>query len=153
MNALPWRERLRREAILTRGEDFDLCYHVSLHPAYPPDYDLPGIVGITFRLDKRPQGGHVYVTALDPAAVLRLGQRLDLDAATAFAMLDSHERIHIELQLAGVEEDVEEERSRFVDAVWLSLRHPRAAHLLEDRPIALVTHVAGVWEALTLDPA
>lgn len=149
-----WRARLRRESIPTTHRDFDLLYHVSLAPAFPPDYDLPGIVAITFRLRERAHGGHLFVTALDPAAALALGQRLGLDAAEALAMVDSHERMHVELQLAGISEEREEDASRHVDAVWLSLRHPHAAKLVEDREIAIVSRVGpDFWEALILRDA
>lgn len=143
-----WRERLRREAIVTRGPDFDLVHHVSLRPAFPPEYDVPGLVAVTFRLLR--DGEHItFATAIDPGAALRIGARLDLDEAEAFAMVDSHERMHIWLQLAGVSEEAEEDASRHVDAVWLSLRHPRAAHLVEDREVALVSRVGpDFWERL-----
>lgn len=147
-----WRERLRREAIVTRGADFDLVLHVSLAPAFPPEYDVPGLVAVTFRLFRR--GEHLtFATCIDPAAALRIGERLGLDAGEALAMVDSHERVHVSLQLAGVSEEAEEDASRDVDAVWLSLRHPRAAHLIEDREIALVSRVGpGFWERLVAEP-
>lgn len=146
---MDWRGRLRREAILTREREFDLLYHVSLAPAFPPDYDVPGIVAITFRLRERAEGGHMFVTALDPAAALRLGARLGLDEATALAMVDSHERIHVALQLAGVPVEVEEEHSRFIDAVWLSLHHSRAEPLVRAGEFGLVSEVGhDFWERL-----
>jgi len=144
-----WQARLRREALLTRGHDHDHVVHVSLSPAYPPEYDVTGLVAVTFRLMRRPQGGSVFVTALDVAAALRVGARLGLDEAAALAFVDSHERMHIELQLAGVAEDVEEERSRFIDAVWLSLHHPHAADLVRTRAFGLVEEVGhDFWERL-----
>lgn len=147
-----WRTRLRREGILTRGRDFDLVHHVSLAPAFPPEYDVPGLVAVTFRLFTRESGHLTFATALDPSAALRLGARLGLDEAEAFAMVDSHERMHIWLQLAGVSEEAEEEASLHVDAVWLSLRHPRAAHLVEDREVALVSKVGpDFWERLVAE--
>ena len=126
--------------------------HVSLAPAFPPEYDVPGLVAVTFRLFRR--GDHLtFVTAIDPAAALRLGARLGLEPAEALAMVDSHERMHVWLQLAGVAEEAEEEASRHIDAVWLSLRHPRAAHLVEDREIALVSRVGpDFWERLVVEP-
>lgn len=141
-----WRARLRREAIFTPGAAFDLVYHVSLRPAFPPDYDVPGLVAVTFRLLR--DGEHLtFATGIDPAAALRIGARLGLDEAASLAMVDSHERMHIFLQLAGVPEETEEDASRHVDAVWLSLRHPRAAHLVEDREVALVSRVGpDFWE-------
>lgn len=146
---MDWRSRLRREAIATGSSEFDLLYHVSLAPAFPPEYDVPGLVAITFRLHARARGGHRFVTALDPAAALRLGARLGLDAAESLAMVDSHERMHVELQLAGVPEEVEERHSRFVDAVWLSLRHPRAAQLVRAGDFGLVEQVGDdFWERL-----
>lgn len=147
-----WRERLRREAIVTRGRDFDLVHHISLRPAFPSEYDVLGLVAVTFRLFR--DGEHItFATAIDPGAALRIGARLGLDEAEAFAMVDSHERMHIWLQLAGVSEDAEEDASLHVDAVWLSLRHPRAAHLIEDREVALVSRVGpDFWERLIAEP-
>lgn len=151
---MDWEGRLRAEGIRSGGDDFDLVQHVSLRPAFPPDYDVPGLVAVTFRLRGRPRGGHVFVTALDPAAALRLGERLGLDAGEALAMVDSHERVHIWLQLAGVAEEHEEAASLFVDAVWLSLRHPRAAHLVADREVELVSRVGpDFWERLIARPS
>jgi hypothetical protein len=144
---LPWRARLRREAILERAAEFDRWYHVSLRPAFPSEYDVGGLVAITFRWQSKPR--FVFVTALDPAAALRVGARLGLDEGEALAMIDSHERVHVEIQLAGVSEEAEEHAARHVDAVWLSLRHPRAAHLVEEREINLVTRVGpDFWERL-----
>ena len=146
-----WRARLRREGILTRGAEFDLVLHLSLHPAFPPEYDVPGLVAVTFRLLRR-EDHLTFATGIDPAAALRLGERLGLDAADALAMVDSHERMHVWLQLAGVSEEAEEDASRHVDAVWLSLRHPRAAHLVEDREVALVSRVGpDFWERLVVE--
>jgi len=146
---MPWRARLRREAIATRGPDFDVLYHVSLRPAFPPDYNVLGLVAITFRLQERENGGHLFVTALDPAAALRLGARMGLDEAESLAMVDSHERMHVELQLAGVPEAVEEAHSRFIDAVWLSLRHPRLEALVRAGEFGIVSEVGhDFWERL-----
>lgn len=148
-----WHARLRREAILAQFADFDLAYHASLRPAVPPDYDVPGLVGLTFRLRARSEGGFLYATVLDVAAVLRLGARLGLSEAESLAMVDSHERVHVALQLAGVSEEAEEANSRHIDAVWLSLRHPRAAARVEAGEFGLVTRVhEDFWEAL-VDPA
>ena len=168
-----WRDRLRREAIVTRGPDFDLVHHVSLRPAFPPEYDVPGLVAVTFRLFRDAE--HItFATSIDVAAAVRIGARLGLDEAESFAMVDSHERMHVWIQLAfddlreldksrpagrdgvqlaGVSEEAEEDASRHVDAVWLSLRHPRAAHLVEDREVALVSRVGpDFWERLIADP-
>lgn len=140
---------LDRDAIASSHDGHDLLYHVSLRPAFPPDYDVPGLVAITFRLRERPEGGHVFVTALDPAAALRMGARLGLDEADALAMVDSHERMHVELQLAGVPEEVEEAQSRWLDAIWLSLRHPRAEALVKTGAFGLVSEVGhDFWERL-----
>ena len=147
---VPWRARLAREAIPTANDDFDLLLHVSLRPAFPPEYDVPGLVALTFRLRPRERGGgHHYVTVIDVAAALRLGQRFGLDAAESLAFVDSHERMHVYLQLAGVPEEVEEAHSKFVDAVWLSFRHPRAAQLVAAGEGGLVVRVhEGFWEEL-----
>lgn len=146
---MEWYARLRRKAIASAERDFDLLYDVGLTPAVPPEYEVPGLVAITFRLHPRPEGGHVYVTALDVDAALRLGARLGLDEAEGLAFVDSHERVHIALQLADVPWEVEEEHSRFVDAVWLSLRHPRAAELVASGEFGLVEHVErDFWERL-----
>lgn len=145
-----WYARLRRTALPLAARDFDLLYDVGLRPAVPPEYEVPGLVAITFRLHLRPRGGgHVYVMALDAAAALRLGARLGLDAAESLAFVDSHERVHVFLQLAGVPWEAEEEHSRFVDAVWLSLRHPMAAQLVVTGEFGLVDEVHGeFWERL-----
>lgn len=149
---MPWRRRLMREAVPLALPEFDLLTHTSLRPAFPPEYDVPGLVAVTFRLGPRPRGGHTFVTALDVAAALRLGARFGLDEAESLAMVDSHERMHVWLQLAGVPEEVEEERARLVDAVWLSLRHPRAAKAVATGEFGLVVQVEeGFWERL-VDP-
>ena|SRR5882672_3648268 len=142
-----WRDRLRREAIRSDFHDFDLRYHVSLWPAHPPEYGVGGLVAITFRLATRPRLS--FVTALDPAAALRLGARLGLDDATALAMVDSHERVHVALQLEGVKEDVEEAQAHFADAAFLALRHPRAADLVRANEFGVISRVGpDFWEAL-----
>lgn len=148
-----WRARLHREAVPARFPDASILYHVSLRPAFPPEYDVPGLVAVTFRLHR--ERDHVtYATSIDAAAAVRLGARLGLGAAEALAMVDSHERVHVELQLAGVSEEDEEACSQRVDAVWLSLRHPRAAHLVEDKEVALVSRVGpGFWERLVEEDA
>ena len=120
-----WLDRLRREAIRTGLDDHDLLYHVSLRPAFPEDYDVAGMVAITFRLRPRPQGGHLYVTSIDPAAATRLGERFGLDAAGSIAMVDSHERIHVVLQLEGVHEEHEEAHAQIVDHAWLDVQDER----------------------------
>lgn len=152
---LPWSARLEQDAIPARHVEFDHLLHVSLWPAMPPEYDVPGLVAVTYRLRVRPRGGHLYVTALDPAAALRIGARLGLDEAESLAMVDSHERMHIWLQLAGVPEEVEEDRMRWIDATWLSLRHPRAADIVRSGAFGLVTEVEeDYWERLIApDPA
>lgn len=145
-----WRTRLTQQAIPSRHDEFDLLLHVSLSPAFPPEYDVAGLVAVTYRLRRRPDGSSfVYVTAIDPAAALRIGARLGLDEAESLAMVDSHERIHIWLQLAGVPEEVEEDRMRIIDATWLSLRHPRAADVVRSGEFGLVTEVEeDYWERL-----
>ncbi|HLE95958.1 MAG TPA: hypothetical protein VI997_01185 [Candidatus Thermoplasmatota archaeon] len=152
MSPTPWEARLRREAREDRYADFDLLYHVSLAPVVPPEYDVPGIVALTFRLDPRPHGGHVYVTTIDPGAALRLGTRLGLEEAEAFALIDSHERIHIQLQLAGAAERDEERMARHVDAVWLSLRHPRAAERVAAGAFVVTRIHEDFWEAVMESP-
>lgn len=136
-----WAARLDREAIPSRQRDFDFRYHVSLSPAYPREYGVGGLVAITFREGRRRDGAIRFVTSLDPGAALRIGGRLGLDEAESLAFVDSHERMHVFLQLADVPEDVEEARSRIVDAVWLSLRHPRAAELVLSGEFGVVTRV------------
>jgi len=144
-------DRLRREALHWRFEDFDLTYHLSTRPAMPEEYRVPDLVGLTFRLWPRPEGGWRYATVLDVDAVMRLGERFGLDMAEALALVDSHERMHIHLQLEGVPEEVEEEQSRFVDAVWLSFRHPQLAERLLHGEFGLVTRVhEDFWEMLLL---
>lgn len=146
---MDWLRRLRRSAVASSETGFDLLYDAGLRPAVPPEYVVDGLVAVTFRLHARPQGGHVFVLALDVAAALRMGARLGLDEAESLAFVDSHERMHIALQLEGVPWEVEEEHSRFVDAVWLSLRHPGAARLVASGAFGLVEHVdPDFWERL-----
>ena len=146
---MDWQARLDREAIPARHGDHDHLYHVSLWPACPPEYEVDGMVAITFREGRRRDGALRFVTSLDPAAALRIGRRLGLDEAESLAFVDAHERTHVALQLADVPEDVEEDHSRVVDAVWLSLRHPRAAELVLAGAFGLVTRVReDFWERL-----
>lgn len=146
---MEWLERLRRQALVADFGSFRLLYVVSVRPPVPPEYGVPGLVGLTFRLRPRPGGGHEYATLLDIAGVVRLGARLGFGPAEALAMVDSHERVHVALQLEGVAEEVEEAQSLFADAVWLSLRHPRAAARVQAGEFGLVTRVGpGFWEAL-----
>ena len=146
---MDWRARLDREALENRGEAFTLVYHPALVPAVPPEYDVPGLVGLTFRLARRRDGGFVFATLLDVPAAVRLGARLGLDPAGGLAFVDSHERMHVHLQLEGVPEEVEEAHSRFVDAVWLSLNSPRAAALVRAGEFGLVEEVGhDFWERL-----
>jgi hypothetical protein len=143
-----WEQRLAREALAAHFDAFSLLYHVSLRPATPKEYEVPGLVALTFRYRVRPDGRRVFVTTLDPAAALRVGGRIGLDAAEALAMVDSHERVHVALQLEGVPEDVEERHSLVVDAVWLSLRHPRGAAHVRAGEIVVSRVEEGFWEAL-----
>lgn len=144
-----WRARLAREAIPSRHRAFDHRYHVSLWPACPPEYEVDGMVAITFREGRRGDGALRFVTSLDPAAALRIGGRLGLDAAESLAFVDAHERCHVALQLEGVHEAAEEDASRHIDAVWLSLRHPRAADLVMSGEFGVVTRVhEEFWERL-----
>ncbi|MCA1814727.1 MAG: hypothetical protein LC624_12410 [Halobacteriales archaeon] len=146
---MDWEERLGREALRASFEDFSLLYHVGVRPAVPKEYEVPGIVGLTFRYRRRPDGAWLYATVLDAAAALRVGQRIGLSEGESLAMVDSHERMHVHLQLAGVEEELEEEKLHLVDATWLSLRHPRAAQLVRAGKFGLVSRVEdGFWEAL-----
>lgn len=135
----------------TPGADFDLVYDVGIRPAVPPEYDVPGLVAITFRLHERPRSpGHVYVTSIEVGAALRLGTRLGLDEAESLAFVDSHERVHVFLQLEGVDWEAEEECARCADAAWLALRHPVAARLVDEHRAGLLTLVreGGFWERL-----
>lgn len=146
---MDWQDRLARRAIAARHEDHDHLVDVSLDPAYPPEYRVGGLVAVTFRTHARARGGFVYATAIDVPAALGLGARLGLDEAEALAFVDSHERVHVQLQLAGVDEDAEEDAARLVDAVWLSLRHPRAAEAVHANAAEVVTQVReGFWERL-----
>lgn len=146
---MDWQERLRREALRARFHDFDLLYHVSLKPAVPREYEVEGLVGLTFRVRPREGGGFVYATVLDVPAALRFGARIGLEPAEAIALVDSHERVHVAMQLAGVDEATEEEQSHLVDAVMLSFRHPRLAEHLQAGDFGLVTRVGpGYFEAL-----
>lgn len=146
---MAWQEVLARRAVTAAWPEFTLLYDLSLRPVVPPEYAVPGLVGLTFRLRPRPQGGHVYVTAIDAAAALRLGARMGLTEGEAVALVDSHERVHVQLQLEGVAEEAEEAASLFVDAVVLSLRHPRMAAHLQAGDFGVVSRVGpGFWEAL-----
>lgn len=153
---MDWSARLRHEGIRHSSHDHELVYHAALRPAVPPEFDVGGLVGITWRLGRRHDGARRYATGLDLAAAVRLGRRLGLEPGEAVAFVDSHERVHVAAQLSydtdpGGEPapEVEEEHSRFVDAVWLSLRHPRAEALLTAGEFGLVTEVHHTfWEAL-----
>jgi hypothetical protein len=134
---MEWERRLRRESILQRLPHHSLVYHVGLSPPVPPEHQVPGLVGVTFRLGERPDGLPLYATLLGAAAALRLGARLGLSDAESLAMVDSHERVHVALQLDHerldeVPPDLEERHSHAADAAWLSLRHPRAERLVEE---------------------
>lgn len=146
---MEWMGRLMEEGIRSDGPEFSLVYHPALAPAAPPEYVVPGMVGLTFRLHRRPDGRHVFVTLLDLPAAVRLGARLGLGPALAVAFVDSHERLHVHLQLEGVPEEVEEDNSRFVDAVWLSLHHVTAERLVRAGAFGLVEEVGpDFWERL-----
>ena len=146
---MDWEARLLRDAVRARFADFSLLYVPSVRPPVPKEYDVPGIVGLTFRYRKRPDGAWEYATVLDLPAVLRMGERLGFEPGQALAMVDSHERLHVALQLEGVAEEDEERQLHLADAVWLSLHHPRAAKLLRIGDFGLVTRVGpGFWEAL-----
>ncbi|MGQ0535455.1 MAG: hypothetical protein ACT4PT_05235 [Methanobacteriota archaeon] len=151
---MDWLQRLRNTALPLSVDGFDLLYHASVRPAAPPEYIVAGMVGLTFRLHRRPQGGHVYVTTIDLAGVARIASRLGLRFEEALAFVDSHEKVHIALQLEGVGEETEEEMSRFVDAVWLSLEHPRAGEKVRTGEFGLVTRIEpDLWEAILVNDA
>lgn len=146
---MAWQERLDRDALHARRPDHDHRILVTLRPACPPEYVVEGMVAITFREGRRRDGALRFATSIDPAAALRVGRRLGLDEAESLAFVDAHERTHVALQMEGVPEEVEEESSRVVDAVWLSLRHPRAADLVLAGAFGLVTRVReDFWERL-----
>lgn len=146
---MDWHARLEREGLRDHGADFTLVYHPALVPAVPPEYDVPGLVGLTFRLARRGDGALVFATLVDLPAAIRLSARLGLDAAGGVAFVDSHERMHVHLQLEGVPEEVEEQHSRFVDAVWLSLRQAAAEPLVRAGEFGLVEEVGhDFWERL-----
>lgn len=113
---MAWSDVVSREALHTRADDFDLFYHISTHLAYPDEYHVPGIIGITFRWRSAPR--LVFVTAIDVGAAVSLGERLGLDAGQAIAMIDSHERMHIYAQMAGVSEANEEAAVNVVDRAY-----------------------------------
>lgn len=145
---MTWQEDMQRRSHVSRFDEFDLVYQVSLHPAIPEEWRLDDMVALTFRLGRRRDGALILATNLDIAAVARIGTRLGLDEAGSLAMVDSHERVHVQLQLEGVAEDLEEQASRLVDAVWLSLRHPRAK-VAGDGDLHVVSRVGhDFWEAL-----
>lgn len=146
---MDWQARLRREALVAHEEEFSLVLHPAIVPAVPPEYWVPGLVGLTFRLARRGDGAFVFATVVDLPAAIRLGARLGLDEAGGVAFVDSHERMHVHLQLAGVPEEVEELHSRFIDAVWLSLRHAAAEPLVRAGEFGLVEEVHhDFWERL-----
>jgi hypothetical protein len=151
---MDWRERLRREGHVQRFAGHSLVYHVGLAPPVPPEYAVPGLVGLTFRLGLRPDGEPLYATLLDAAAAVRLGARLGLDEGESIAMVDSHERVHVALQLGyedlrKVPPELEERHAHAADAAWLSLRHPRAERLVEASG-GRILHATGrgFWQAL-----
>lgn len=144
-----WRARLHRDALVDHHDAFTLLYHAALAPPVPPEYEAPGLVGLTFRLARRGDGALVYATLLDLPAAVRLGARLGLDPAGGVAFVDSHERMHVHLQLEDVPEEVEETHSRFLDAVWLSLRHSVAEGLVRAGGFGIVEEVGhDFWERL-----
>lgn len=150
---MTWEERLRREGIVQRFPHHSLVYHVGLAPPAPPEYEVPGLVGLTFRLGLRPDGAPLYATLLDAAAALRLGARLGLTEAESLAMVDSHERAHVALQLDyarlhEVPPHVEEEHVHVVDGAWLSLRHPVAERLVESGEVSLLRVAGAVFDLL-----
>lgn len=139
--SVEWYRRLAREAHASNFEEFDLVYHVSVWPATPPEYETPGMVALTFRLHDRPRGGFVYCTTIDLGAALRLGTRFGLDEAGALALVDSHERMHVHLQLAGVSYENEESAARRVDAVYLSFA-TRVPLVVAERELDEVASIA-----------
>ena len=142
--AVDWQARVRREALLQEQGDHELLSHLTLRPAMPPEYAVEGLVAVTFRWR-----GRRFVTSIDAAAAVRLGARMGLDAGEAVAMVDSHERVHVALQLEGATEEEEERQALFVDAVMLSLRHEVIAEHLVHGDFGLVSKVGpGFWEAL-----
>jgi hypothetical protein len=144
-----WERRLARDGAFADFGDFGLVYHVGVRPIVPEEYHVDGIVALTFRLRRRAHGNHDYATTIDLGAALRLGARMGLDAGEALAHVDSHERIHVALQLEGVEEHAEEAQANVVDAVVLSLRHEAIARHLRHGDFGVVTKVEpGFWEAL-----
>lgn len=152
---MSWEDRLRREAIRRRYPQHELLDWAGLDPPVPPEYRVHALVGLTFRLGVR-RGVPEYATLLDLAAAVRLGARLGLDAGAAIAMVDSHERVHVALQLDyerlhEVPPDVEEGHTRLVDAAWLACAHPRAEALLERMGGVLESAGSGFWDALA-DP-
>lgn len=64
-------------------------------------------------------------------------------------MVDSHERVHVALQLEGAPETLEEDQARFADAAFLALRHPRAAELLRTNEFGVMSRQQpDLWEAI-----
>ncbi|HVL48531.1 MAG TPA: hypothetical protein VM889_08245 [Candidatus Thermoplasmatota archaeon] len=154
MRATPdgWRAAMRARGHWHDFGDHALLYQVSIDPAVPPEWKVDGMAALTFRLAEDDEGRLLLATSLALPVVLRIGARFGLDEAESVAFVDSHERMHVHLQLDGVSEEREEEASRFVDAVWLALRHPRAAAMLEAGPFGLVTRVGpAFWEELLLE--
>lgn len=150
---MDWQARLRREAIHQRLGHHVLDYWVGLRPPAPPEYEVPGLVGLTFRVQVRGDGTPHYATLLDVAATLRLGARLGLDPAESLAMVDSHERAHVALQLDyerlhEVPPEIEEAHVVVVDAAWLSLRHPVAERLVESGEVSLLRSAGRLFDAL-----
>lgn len=149
---MDWEARLRRGGIVRDLGDFSLAYHVGVVPAVPPEFAVDHLVALTFRRRARPQGGHLFVTTIDLPAAVRLGARMGLDASEALAMVDSHERVHVAVQLEGATEEAEERQVMFVDAVWLSLRHEAIAKHLRAGDFGVVSRVGeGFWEALVVE--
>lgn len=146
---MDWRERVRRGGLVADFDDHRLVHHAGLVPAVPPEFAVDHLVALTFRFRKKEEGGPVYITTIDLPAAVRMGARMGLDAGEAVAMVDSHERVHVALQLDGATEEAEERQALFVDAVWLSLRHEAIARHLRAGDFGVVSRVGpDWWEAL-----
>lgn len=143
-----WRDRLLREAIHGRFRHHDLYYHVSLRPAAPPEWVVPDMAALTWRLGERHEdAAPVAATVLWPPGVVRIGANFGLGPASAFALVDSHERLHTHLAIEGIPEDEQEPFARIADAAYLALHDPEAERIFEEEGLARLAS-GRFWETL-----
>jgi hypothetical protein len=98
------------------------------------------MAALTFRVGRRSDGAPSSLTTIHLPGVRRLGERLGLSFESTLAMVDNHERTHIQLQLEGVDVEEEEQLTHVADVALLWVLDPRASRVVEERGIF---HVVG----------